>query len=246
MPRAPDTITASYTDSSGNFNNSLDNSHTLTVGAASATSLSLTAVNITPNLSSMNAQVTLTVQVSNPSGTVGEGVVSITFGGVTGQASVVNGTATVQLTVPIQSVANNSNVTLSYTDNVSSPSFANSTATPLLSFNIITATFPSSLSFASDGTELIQIQVSGQELFGYAYSATGLLEQINLSSVTLPVAYTTFGSQVVVTIDGVPWQVISFSNGQLQSITSLSINPDGSSEWIVFGPNGQIIGAQPS
>jgi hypothetical protein len=239
------TIEADYSDSTGNFAANSDISHTLTVSAASGTSVTLTAVNIVPNASGTSAQVTFTATVSNASGTVGAGVLSITMAGVSGQGNVVNGTATVQLTVPLQAVANNANLTLSYSDNAAAANFAGQTQSQSLAFNIWNATLPSNLSFANDGSEVIQVQMSGQAMFGWVYSASGLLEQINVSSLTLPVTYTHVGGQELATIAGVPWQLMMSSNGQSLGIASLGFNTDGSAEVFFFDPNGQIIGAQP-
>src|SRR5262249_24647462 len=66
------TITASYSDSALNFSSSSDNSRTLTVSAATASSLALTTVGIVPSMSNMTAQVTLTAQVSNSGSMINE------------------------------------------------------------------------------------------------------------------------------------------------------------------------------
>ncbi len=242
-------ILADYSDSAGNFTASSDDSQTLTVnGAASAsTSLSLTAVSIVPNLSNLTAQVTLTAQVSNPADVVGEGVVSFTLAGVSGQGSVMNGTASVQLVVPLQDVLNTSNVTLSYSDDAPSASFANSSTSATLSMNLWNALLPSSLTFAADGSEQIQVQMAGQSTVGFAYSASGLLTQINVASQSLPVTYTNVSGDVVMSTDGVPWQLAFLnSDGQYQGSVTLSLAGDGSVDLLIFNSSNEFVGEVPS
>ena len=239
------TIEASYSDLFGDYDSSSDDTHTLTVNAAAVTSLSLNTVRIVPNVSNSTAQVTLTARVSNPAGVVNEGVVSFTLAGKTEQARVVNGTATVQLTVPLKDVMQTSNVTLSYSD-ATTGNFANGRASITLSVNVWNAMLPSNLTFAN-GNEQIEVQLAGQSLFGYEYSSSGLLTQIDVASLAMPVTYTQVAAgDVLVTIDGMPWQW-NFINsaGQSQGMETLALTSDGSAEWIVYNSAGQIIGAQP-
>jgi hypothetical protein len=229
-----------------NFSQSSTTANTLTVNAASSTSVTLTAVSITPNVAGMTADVTLTAQVSNPSGIVGEGIVTFTMAGVSAQGNLVNGMTIVTLTVPIQVVIGNPSVSLAYKDNAASPSFTNSSTSKTIYLNVWNGLLPSSLSFSGDGSELIQVQMSGQQLLGFAYSATGLPTQINIASVSLPVTYTNVSGNVLVTIDGLPWQLNFFNSaGQFQGLQSLAFSSSGSPEWLIYGPNGQVIGANP-
>jgi hypothetical protein len=194
----------------------------------------------------MTADVTLTAQVSNPSGTVGEGIVIFTMAGMSAQGNLVNGMTVVTLTVPIQVVIGSPGVSLAYKDNTPSPSFTNTSTSKTIFLNIWNGLLPSTLSFSSNGSELIQVQSSGQQLLGFAYSATGLPTQINVSSISLPVTYTNVGGNVLVTIGGLPWQLNFFSSaGQFQGLQSLAFSSDGSPELLIFGPNGQIVGATP-
>ena len=239
------TIMADYSDSSGNFSASSDDTQSLIVNAA-APSWSLTTAQIVPDLSNMTAQVTLTAQVSSSAGSINEGVLSFTLAGVTKQVSVVNGTASVQLTLPLQSVMTTSVVTLSYSDS-GSAGFTNSRDTMTLAVNVWNAVLPTNLTFSADGNEQIKVLLAGQSLFGYTYSASGLLTQINISSLSMPVTYTPITGGELATIDGVPWQ-ITFLNSDNQSlgIATLALNGDGSTQWLLYDSNGQLIGALPS
>jgi hypothetical protein len=238
-------IVATYSPGA-DFSGSSDATHTLTVNAATSTSLSLSTVSIVPNLSNGTAQVTLTAQVTNSAGTIGEGVVSFTLAGVSANGNVTNGTASAQLTVPLGVVIGNPNLSLAYNDNATPASFASVNSTRKLFLNAWNGLLPSTLSFAADGTELNQIQSSGQTLLGFAYSPVGLLLQINVSSVTFPVAYNHVASNVLVTIGGIPWQVNFFNEaGQFQGLLSLAFASDGSPEWLIYNSSGQIVGSTP-
>jgi hypothetical protein len=152
----------------------------------------------------------------------------------------------VTLTVPILTVISNPSVSLVYTDNATTPAFTNSSDSTTLHLNIWNALLPSNLTFAADGSELIQVQVSGQELLGFAYSTAGLPTQINVASVSLPVTYTNVGGNVIVTIAGLPWQLNFFnSSGQFQGLQSLAFASDGTPEWLTFDASGQIVGSTP-
>lgn len=241
------TIEASYLDSGGNFTTSSDVTHTLTVSTATTTSLSLTSASIVPNTNNSTAQITLTALVSNPNGLVTDGVLTFTFDGVSGQGNVSQGTATVQLTVPLQALLLASNITLSYDDTAASGNFANATVSQTLASNIVSTLLPSTLTFATDGSETISIQIEGQALFSFDYANSGLLTQINTTSQSLPVQYSNVAGNELVTIDGAPWQVNFFnSNGQYQGLATLILNPDSSTQWLFFSANGQAIGAVPT
>jgi trimeric autotransporter adhesin len=242
------TIEASYSDGADNFDPSFDNAHTLTINTANSTTLSLTTITINPNLVNGTAQVTLTAQVSNAGSKVSEGVLSFTLAGVSGQANVVNGTASVQLTVPIQNVAGGFKVALSYTDNATSASFANSNATLSVSTNIWNTLLPANLTFDASNNETMQFTVANQPVFGASYSASngGLLSDITVGSVSMPMTYTTTGNSTVAAIGGVPWGVILFNmSGQFVGTASVGLSADGTPMWVIFDANGQPVAELP-
>jgi hypothetical protein len=239
------TITAAYSDSAGDFTAS-SGQGTLAVSTA-GTSLTLTTVNIVPNLLNGKAQVTLTVQVSTPAGSIGEGVVSVTLAGVSGQGNVVNGTASVQLTVPILDAIGSPSISLAYTDDPPTPaSFANGNASTTLYFNIWNALLPTTLTFAADASQQTQAQLAGQSLLGFVFSPSGLLSEINVGSFSLPVTYNNVSGGVLVTIAGVPWQMnFVDANGQHQAIATLAVSADGTPEWLFVNSSGQVVGQSP-
>jgi hypothetical protein len=241
------TIQAAYSDSAGNFTASSDNTHSLTVNAANATTVSLTSVNLVPNVSNGTAQVTLTAQVSNPNGTVNEGIVSFTVAGVSGQGKVSNGTATVQLTVPLSDVTFDLIVDLSYTDNAPSADFGASSTSVLVSTSVWNALLPANVTVYSSNGQQVQFSLGNLPLFSALYSAsTGLLSQINLGSLAVPVTYTNLGGLTVASVEGVAWGLIFYdSNGQLQGIADVEHAPDGSLEWVFYDSNHKPIGTSP-
>jgi hypothetical protein len=241
------TIQAAYSDSAGNFTASSDNTHSLTVNAANATTVSLTSVHLVPNVSNGTAQVTLTAQVSNPNGTVNEGIVSFTVAGVSGQGKVSNGTATVQLTVPLSDVTFDLIVDLSYTDNAPSADFGASSTSVLVSTSVWNALLPANVTVYSSNGQQVQFSLGNLPLFSALYSAsTGLLSQINLGSLAVPVTYTNLGSLTVASVEGVAWGLIFYdSNGQLQGIADVEHAPDGSLEWVFYDSNHKPIGTSP-
>lgn len=87
------------------------------------TTTQLSSISILPNLFNSTAQMTVTVQVSNPGSVVDEGMVSVTVAGRSADGVVVNGMASVQLTVPLLTVAGNQTVSLAYADNSTSALF---------------------------------------------------------------------------------------------------------------------------
>ena len=241
------TIEASYDDGAGNFAASADDSQALTVSSANATKVDLAKVSVVPNVSKSSAQVTLTAQVSNPAGTVGEGAVLFQMDGVSAQGNVVNGTAQVQLTVPIQTVINSVNVSLTYHDNAAAANFANDHVFEKVSGNVWSGLLPTSLTFAADGSEQIRVQLGGQTQLGFSYAPSGLLTQINVGPMSFPVAYSNVSGNKVVTIDGVPWQINFFNSmGQYQGIQTLILNGDGTTSWLILNSNGQVVGEMPS
>jgi len=242
------TIEAAYSDSTGSFSPSFDSAHTLTVGNSKSTSLSLTTVSITPNLANGTAQMTLTAQVSNPAGTVNEGVLSFTVGGVSGKANVANGTATVHLTVPIQNVLNGFTVAMSYTGSATSANFANSTASVAVSTIAFNALLPATVTIDSGNNETAEFTLANLPLFGASYSSAlgGLLSQISVGSFSVPMMYSNVGSTELAAAGGVPWGMISRdANGNIQEIANVQTAADGSLVWVIYNGNHQAIGEMP-
>ncbi len=241
------TIGANYSDSAGNFDASADNSQTLTVNTANATSVSLTSFSITPDLTGGMAQVTLTAQVSNPDGTVNEGTVSFTVAGVSGQSNVTDGTATVQLTVPLANVLYGLSVAVSYSDNATTANFADNSTSLSVSTSAWNALLPANLTFDSGKGEQMQFSLGSLPLFSALYSAsTGLLSQVNLGSLTVPVTYTNLGNLTVATVGGVAWGLIFYdSNGSFQGIADVETASDGSLQWVIYDASHHPLGSAP-
>jgi hypothetical protein len=238
------TIQAVYSDILGNFAGS-SGQGSLAVSTA-GTSLTVSAVNIVPNMLNMTAQVTLTVQVSTPAGAVGEGVVSVTLAGVSGQGNVVNGTASIQLTVPLLDLFGSPSVSLSYTDNTASASFANGRGSATLYLNIWNTLLSSVLTFAADASQHTQLPATGQSLLDFSYSLSGLLSEISVGSLSLPVTYTNTSGGVLVTIAGMPWQVnFVGANGQHLGLATVALNGDGTAELLLINSTGQVVGQMP-
>jgi hypothetical protein len=243
------TIEADYTDSSGTFAASSDSSHTLTVNAANATSLRLAAVNIVPDLSSGTAQMTLTALVSNPAGVVGQGIVTFTIAGVSAQGDLVNGMTIVHLTVPLLTVDSYGlNVALSYTDNAPAANFANSSTVvglPVSNWNLV---LPGNLTFDPNDDAQMQFSLANALVISASYSPStyGLLSQINVGPLSIPVVYTHIGSDVLATVEDVPWGILFFnSDGQLQGSATPQTTPDGSLDWVIYDAKHNPIGVAP-
>lgn len=206
---------------------------------AASTNLALTTVSIVPNLSNATVQLTLTAQVSNPANVVNEGVVSFRLAGVSGQGNVVNGTASAQLTLPLDDASIPAIVDLSYRDNATPASFANSSTSTVLSMNSWNALLPSNLTFDSSGNEQSQVDLAGAPFLGYSYTASGQLTQINFSSFSLPVTTTNVSGQTVVSIAGAPWQIDS-------DLSSAIVYLDGGEPvWLLFNSTNQFLGEAP-
>jgi hypothetical protein len=206
--------------------------------------LNLTAGSIVPNMSNGTAQVALTAQVTNSGGVVNEGSLSFTIGSASAQSNVVNGTASAQLTVPIQNVLSGFIVGLSYTD----------TAIPNINSSILVGTslwnglLPASLVFnASNNTQHVQFRMLNQPVFGASYSMTaGRLTQIDVGSSSMPVAYTHTGDSVVASVGNVPWGVILYSrSGQFVGWASVALTSDGTPEWAINNVNNQPVAELP-
>jgi fibronectin-binding autotransporter adhesin len=118
------TIRAAYSDTSGNFATSSDNTHTLTVTAAPTT---ITASNATASFSSSAQNVTLTATVTSSAGTVNEGSVSFTLldsnGNTVGTSTsgpVSNGSASVNFSLPAGTAAGSYTIEAAYSDSAGS------------------------------------------------------------------------------------------------------------------------------
>lgn len=239
-------IRANYIDLAGNFNPSADNTRTLTIGAASATTVRLTTVNIVPSLSNSTAQVTLTVQVNNSAGQVNQGDVSITMAGVTGHGNVDHGTASVQLTVPLGTVSNLVTADMSYTDKAGAANFSNGNDSATVTTNLLNALLPADLTFDSSGNVQNQLNVAGNtSLLGFSYLASGLLTDVLFESLSLPVTYSNLGGNTVTTFLGAP-TAVTFANSSGQVLGYAKVFFDGSQlQWLLYDPSNHPIGAVP-
>jgi hypothetical protein len=239
-------IEAGYSDVGGSFDSSADNTQTLTIHAASATTLRLTSVSIVPSLSNSTALVTMTVQVNNPAGEVNQGTVTITLAGVTGHADVVKGTASVQLAVPLGAVSNLAAADLSYTDTAASANFSDGSASATVTTNLLNALLPADLTYDSSGNVQNQMNLGGStSLLGFSYLASGLLTDVIFDSLSLPVTYSNVGGNTVTTFLGAPTAVTFVgSNGQV--LGKAEVFFDGTQlQWLLYNPNNQPIGQVP-
>ena len=239
-------IDANYNDAGGSFDISSDSLHTLTINAASTTTLKLTTVTIVPNLSNSTAQLTLTVQVTNPSGTVNQGSVSITLAGVSGSGNVSKGTASVQLTVPLATVSNLVTAAMTYTDKSASANFGDVSSSAIVTTNLWNALLPADLTFDSSGDVQNQLNVAGNtSLLGFSYLASGLLTDVLFDSVSLPVTYSNVGGNTVTTFLGSP-TAITFANANGQVLGFAKVFFNGTQlQWLLFDPNNNPIGEVP-
>jgi hypothetical protein len=206
--------------------------------------LNLTAGSIVPNMSNGTAQVALTAQVTNPSGVVNDGVVSFTIGSASGRSNVVNGTASTQVTVPIQTVLSGFIAGLSYTDTT----IPDNNASMLVATSLWNGLLPASLIFNdSNNTQQVQFSLVNQPVFGASYSMTaGRLTQINVGSSTMTVAYTTTGDSMVASVGNVPWGVILYSrSGQFVGWANVTLSSDGTPEWAINDVNNQTVAELP-
>jgi hypothetical protein len=200
------TIEADYSDSSGNFLPHSGQASQQINPAASA--LDLTTVQIVPNLLSATAQVTLTAQMSSPAGGVFEGAVNFSLAGVSGQGGISNGTASVQLVVPVSAVAGNQAAALAYTDFAAPADFIGSNAANTLSLASWNALLPSRLTFAADGSETNTASDFGVPLTVHytsqgvsAGSSFGLVSSDPGNGGVAMFAFNIFGWPIVVYID---------------------------------------------
>lgn len=176
-------------------------------------------MSIVPNPFNGTAQVTLTVQVTNPGIVVKEGVVSVTLAGQSANGAVANGTASVQLSVPSSSLIGNPTISLSYADNSAAALFEPSGTAETVSLNLLNALLPATVTVTSGGGELDAMPFFFAML-DFFYTNQQLTE-IGLGPLGLHVQYLDIGGQTLVTLNGIPWQV------QL------------------FGPQGQFLGTVP-
>lgn len=239
-------IHANYIDLAGNFNPSADNTQTLTIGAASATSLRLTTVNIVPSLSDSTAQVTFTVEVHNSAGQVNQGDVSITMAGVTGHGKVDHGTASVQLAVPLGTVSNLVTADMSYTDKAGAANFSDGSGSATVTTNLLNALLPADLTFDSSGNVQNQLNLAGNtSLFGFSYLASGLLTDVLFNSLSLPVTYSNLAGNTVTTFLGAP-TAVTFANSSGQVLGYAKVFFDGTQlQWLLYDPSNHPIGAVP-
>lgn len=206
--------------------------------------LSLTAGSIAPNLSSGTAQVSLTGQVSNSGGTVNEGTLSFTVGGVSGKGNVSDGTASAKLTVPIQTVLNGFTVSLSYND-TTLPSLNTSM---FVSTSIWNGLLSANLTFDSGSNQQqVQFTMGSQSLFGASYSlSNGLLSQIQIGSSSMPVRYEITGNSMVAAVGDLPLGVILYDgSGQFVGTADVGTAADGTPQWSIYDTNNQLVAGLP-
>ncbi len=161
--------------------------------APAATTIQVTTLHITPNLLNLSALVTLTAQVSNPAGSVNEGLVTFTLAGLSVQGTVQNGTANAQVAIPLLSLFFPMNIPATYADNSVPTLFGpGSTVTPVI-FNLLNLLLPSVVTLTPGGGEQNVIASPfGPLVFSY---------------LRLP---TFFGSVVLETFIGAPVQAFLF------------------------------------
>jgi hypothetical protein len=184
-------ISASYADTL-NANNTVNfaassGSGTLTIGTT-ATQTSLTSKAVNATFSNAAAQtVTVTASVtSTGGGTVNEGAVTFTAGGLTAVGNVSNGTATASLNLPAGFAAGSYTLSVSYADSANGngqlnfgPSTAASTGTLTVgSATTQTAVNAASATFTPGGTQQVTLSAS-------VTSATG--GTVNEGSVTFSI-----------------------------------------------------------
>jgi hypothetical protein len=181
-----------------------------------ATTIQLTTVHITPNLLNLSALVTLTAQVSNPAGTVNEGLVTFTVAGLSVQGTVHNGTANAQVVIPLLRLLLPMNIPATYADNSVPALFGPGNAvTPPVVFNLLNLLLPSVVTLTPGGGE--------QNLIAFPFTP------LVFSYLKVP---TFFGSVVLELpnfIGAVVLETLIGSPGQA----------------FLFGPQGQFLGSLP-
>jgi hypothetical protein len=206
--------------------------------------LQLTSVGIVPNLFKGTAQVTLTVQMSNPEIAVNEGVASVTWAEQSANGQVVNGTALVQLTVPLLDVISNRLVSLAYTDNATPASFGAGSTTVEVALNLWNALSSAEVSLTADGGELDTVPFFFAPL-EYVYTNHQWTE-LRYGPLDVHVEYTNINGDVMVTLNGVPWQVAFFApQGQFFGYATVALTNDGGAEVMMTGVSGQVLGTTP-
>jgi hypothetical protein len=189
-----------------------------------ATTLQLTNVAIVPNPLGGSAQVTLTAQVSSPAGGVNEGNVTFTYASHSAQGIVQSGTASVQLTVPLLDVIGRQSASLAYADDNSPDLFGPSGGSATMVLNLWNALLPANITFTSNGDlNTIPFFVAPLEYF----YTNQLLKEFRYGFLDLQVGRVNIGGQVLVTLDGVPWQA-QFFGPQGQFLGAVTLAPPDS------------------
>jgi hypothetical protein len=91
--------------------------------------------------------------VSNPAGSVNEGLVTFTLAGLSVQGTVQNGTANAQVVIPLLSLFFPMNIPASYADNSVPPPFGPGNAVTPVVFNLLNLLFPSVVTLTPGGGE---------------------------------------------------------------------------------------------
>jgi hypothetical protein len=241
------TLDADYSDPAGNF---IASSGTASLGVnAVVTSLQLTGVAIVPNLANGTAQLTLTAQLSNPTGIVNEGVVTFTLAGVSTQGVVQNGTASVQLVVPLADLTHNLVVQLAiqsaYADNSTFARFGPGSITTPIVLPLFNALMPSRVTLTPDGREVdtVPLLLAPLEFF----YANQQWTEFRFGPIDLHVGFANVGNLTVVTLNGMPWQVLFFGpQHQLLGVVTLFLNDDSGLALLLSGALDQIVGVEPA
>ena len=116
------TIEAAYSDSTGSFAPSSDNTHTLTVTSSTAAATTTTASSATATFSTSAQNVTLNATVTSSAGTVNEGTMTFsilegtTVIGTATSQPVSNGSASVSYSLPANTAAGTYTIEANYSD----------------------------------------------------------------------------------------------------------------------------------
>jgi hypothetical protein len=145
-----------------------------------STSVTITQVSVTPGFGSVTEAVT--AQVTSPYGPVNGGVVTFNVAGTLVQAGVVNGTASARVSVPASAAGGSQGISATFSEvgGVFSSSFGSRSAL----LNFLSEFFPTVVSIAADGSEVVSVSFFGIPLT-YTYNASGALVGITIFGIPL-------------------------------------------------------------
>jgi hypothetical protein len=165
-------ISASYADVT-NANGLLNFTASAGSGALTvqqSTTVTITHVSIAPGFGSVSEAVT--AQVTSPFGPVNGGVVTFNVAGTLVQAGVVNGTASAQVRVPASAAGGSQGIGAAFSE--VGGAFAASSGSRSVFLNFLSEFFPTVVSIAADGSEVVSISFFGIPLV-FTYNADGVL-----------------------------------------------------------------------